>query len=179
MTKTPGPVMNVAGVDVSVAQLQMRGYYVCPIPLRPGSVVEPGNYGRIVRHHGQEHHLWGREELLERVRQADFPTKPSRLTSAYYCPEVADAQWFQNHHSNAGIIYLVVPLSPEAPRHAGYMNCLPPIAGRDGEDIARRYWAADLKVQGPDGYPAQEIVIASPMLIVQDVSAMLAEHTAG
>jgi hypothetical protein len=167
--------LNVGGIPISKEQMGRLGFHVAPILMRPGSVVEPGNWGRIIGLHGQAHNLHGREMLLEQIRAAEFPHLPSRLSSCFYCPDVANADWFRRNHSVNGIVYLVAPMQTDAPSHTGYMNCLPPLRELADEVAARHYWRADLQVMGPDQFPAREVVTASSLLILQNLGIQTAE----
>ncbi|MEH0023014.1 MAG: DUF2441 domain-containing protein [Desulfobacter sp.] len=63
-------------------------FYVCPILLENGSIISPGNFGRVIQEY-QEYrpsdlgHLAVRELTFEIVRSEHFSDKPSRLTSLF------------------------------------------------------------------------------------------------
>lgn len=138
----------------------MRVFHVCPILLEPGSVILPGNFGRILNLLGTGHSLFERELILERMRQNYFPQKPSRLTSAFYCEDIESAKWFWHHHSSTSSIYLVEILDEERPIHRGHMNCFPPKKGFLDIEVARRYWVGDLKFNldtEPNFFPVEYV----------------------
>ena len=58
-------------------------YHLAEQTLEIGSVILPGNYGRIIRRAGWAHPCAMREMALESCRVKDFPHRPSRLEAAY------------------------------------------------------------------------------------------------
>jgi hypothetical protein len=60
-----------------------------------GSIVEPGNFGRIIRLHSWSHNLAIREMALEAARVACFPNMPSRLDSCFGFVSLDEAQAFR------------------------------------------------------------------------------------
>ena len=62
-------------------------FHFVPILLEPGSVVVPGNFGRIMNIVGATHDLWAREMALEAVRAQHYPGKPSRLSANFVQPK--------------------------------------------------------------------------------------------
>jgi hypothetical protein len=167
---------NFNGVLITDKQMQFLGFHVSPVLLRRGSVIEPGNFGRILGLGGANHNLHARERVLEEVRVAEFPNLPSRLNSAFYCATAEDADWFRRNHAVTNVIYSVVPLMPDLPVHIGYMNCLPSLDGMSDEEVARHYWRRDLVVQGPDRHPAREVLTTSPLLVLQNHGTLQPEQ---
>jgi len=58
-------------------------YYHCaPIALSAGSIIQPGNWGRIIRQYlssdGGTFAVGFRERILEDIRAMHYPEKPSR-----------------------------------------------------------------------------------------------------
>ena len=66
-----------------------------PLRLGRGSVVLPGNYGRMLRLGGWGHPQAMREVLLEAVRMRDFPDRPSRQNCVFCCLTVEEAALFR------------------------------------------------------------------------------------
>jgi len=64
--------------------------------LAPGSIIEPGNWGRIIRAAGWQHSLALRETALELGRLAKFPNAPSRLECAFVFLTMNEAIDFRN-----------------------------------------------------------------------------------
>jgi hypothetical protein len=138
--------------------------YHCSLAwLEPGSIIRPGNYGRVLKLFGPQHNHWLREQFLELVRKQEFPDKPSRLTSAFACENLAAAQFFKESSCKTGIVYEVEATDPEAKAHVTDFNCIQPIQGKieDMYEVAKHYWAASywLEIPGrPDLRCAERLV---------------------
>src|SRR5690348_13381532 len=72
----------------------MELFHIAPIRLERGSIIQPGNWGRIVKAHGWNHPAAFREAILENVRTSRIPEKPSRLECVFCFKEVQDANLF-------------------------------------------------------------------------------------
>lgn len=75
----------------------MQEYYLlCSYILEPGSIVCPGNWGRIVGLYTDKNHAnYRREEIFEKVRKESFTDKPSRLKCIFLCDSEYQAIKFQ------------------------------------------------------------------------------------
>ena len=99
-------------------------FLACSYPLAPGSVVNPGNWGRIIRKYRTDGFgspwILFREEIFEHVRQSQFPTKPSRLEGIFLC-ETKDhlVQFLQEAHRPLDLIYEVELIDEAAAIHRG------------------------------------------------------------
>ena len=51
--------------------------------LEPGSLILPGNWGRVIRSAGWRHDYSLRELALEDARVSRYPDRPSRLDAAF------------------------------------------------------------------------------------------------
>ena len=99
-------------------------FYCCSTPLAQGSVVNPGNWGRILRMYTQQGSpnpwILTRELIYELVRVRSFPAKPSRLDCLFVCMSETDLTAFR---ANAGRIfdigYEVELVDPQASNHLG------------------------------------------------------------
>jgi hypothetical protein len=64
-------------------------FYCCSLPLEAGSVIRPGNWGRILRTYtpqsSRDAWLLARELVWELVRLQRFPAKPSRFEGIFLC----------------------------------------------------------------------------------------------
>ena len=140
-------------------------YYACSYPLAPGSVVEPGNWGRILMKYtandpGQQ--LLVRELIFENTRLSAFPNKPSRLEAAFVFktrdavpPDFLGSRRFD-------LLYEVELVDPSALSHKAGMNLVDWPSGESVEMLferARRYWAGE-EIAIP------ELVTLSPLRIV-------------
>lgn len=98
-------------------------YYACSYPLEAGSVVEPGNWNRILRRHTrQEGNPWRlvRELIFEDIRKECFPDKPSRLQAAFVSETINDLETFiGNNGRNFDLKYEVELIDPDAKSHRG------------------------------------------------------------
>lgn len=81
-------------------------FHLAPLRLAAGSIILPGNYGRMVGIFGWEHPNSHREAILEAVRAQHFPGLPSRLRSVFCVASREDAAIFQAE--NDGFRYHVL-----------------------------------------------------------------------
>lgn len=145
----------------------MPSYYHCaPLPLGPGSIICPGNWGRIKRQYEENALALLREVSFEAVRAAEFPTLPSRLTVAFVCTSEASAAVYRGKHARAGLLYEVELVDPSAPSHvADHELFVQGFVGIDGaNDLARRYWRGESL-----GFP--EMLTMSPLRILRCLDA--------
>jgi hypothetical protein len=94
-------------------------YHLSGAMLAPGSIILPGNWGRMLTAWGWQHNQSLRELALEDARVARFPHRPSRLQSAFVLPTLANARdfrrltvGFEKH-----ILYRVTLVDPTALSH--------------------------------------------------------------
>jgi hypothetical protein len=151
-------------------------FHLAPILIEVGSVVLPGNYGRIIRAVGMKHPQYNRETLIEGVRKQRYGGKPSRLSSCFACPTEATARGYRDAMTKKGgsfaqVLYEVEKVEHDAPEHLGDFNVLMPMAGYSMEQIAHRYWSADLKtnIKEQPGLQCEEIVTASPLRVLRRI----------
>jgi hypothetical protein len=136
--------------------------------LEPGSVVPPGNWGRILGlyplNQPQGHWLLVREEVFESVRRAQFPQRPSRLESLFVCESLEEILAFrQSARRGLDLAYEVELVDEGAASHRACLSVF------DGEqegtisflrDRAVCYWKG-VEIQRP------EVVTTSPIRIVR------------
>ena len=112
-------------------------YYLCSYPLREGSIIEKGNWGRFLRKYPNFQLFEGllmnsrfsgdaiigggeqkviidqkviRELIFERVRKNEFPDTPSRLDCIFVCKTLDGAKSFKSgSRRNWDLIYEVEP----------------------------------------------------------------------
>lgn len=135
--------------------------------LAPGSVILPGNWGRIILAIGQPHNLHAREMRLEQRRREQYIERPSRLTSAFYFERLHDALLYSITHDfgwqGMMILYEVELAIPNLPTHRGNHQLLP----RDPtEQQIDEYWSgmAAPPSQGPA--VAIETLSESPLRVL-------------
>lgn len=144
-------------------------FHLAPLPLQEGSVILPGNWGRIIRQAGWNHTLAIREMALESARSASFHHFPSRLDCAFAFPTAEEAVAFRNSEGGFSlhVLYCVTRTDPQAATSIGRMDRVSP----DGElrhDWATVYWEAMTPIE--DGMTigagaGREILTLSPLRI--------------
>jgi hypothetical protein len=149
-------------------------FHSCPILLGPGSLILPGNYGRVIEARGTDHPHWKREALLEEIRAAEFREKPSRLSATFSCPTLESACAYRHAMALKGgfqfqRIYKVEKFVPDAPEHCADFNTVELLPRRNDtcEDAARLYWRSALwtNVLEYPGIRLAEIVTSSPLRV--------------
>lgn len=84
-------------------------YHVCPIPLGEGSVIQAGNFGRVIEQYRPDGlgPMAVRELAFETMRLKHFSHQPSRLTSIFLLPTLEHASRYRLAHGFTSIIYEV------------------------------------------------------------------------
>ena len=146
-------------------------FFCCSLPLAPGSIVNPGNWGRILRRYTQQNSpnpwILTRELVYEVVRVRNFAEKPSRFDCLFLCQTEAELAVFR---ANAGRIvfdldYEVELVDPMAPSHLGdysAANSQPTATMPDYENAAQLYWQGT-QITKP------ELMTMSPVRILRAV----------
>ncbi|MDR6757182.1 hypothetical protein J2Y48_002478 [Mycoplana sp. BE70] len=145
--------------------LDTVGFYVTSRNLVPGSIIQPGNWGTVIKQYGKAHLRYADEMRFEEIRDSEFPSKPSRLTSNFLCARREDADWYQQAAHPDDAIYEVA-WDQELDWHQGCILLLDKQDGMTLDQRARHYWAFDHGIS-VDGFVPYEIVTQSPMRIVQ------------
>jgi hypothetical protein len=138
--------------------------------LEPGSIVRPGNWGRIVRLFGDRHREWNRECRLEQIRQTEFPHLPSRFDCIFFFETAVEAEHYNTALNQKGLMvfYEVEVMSLNAPQHVADWQGTGPY---DSDEWARRYWRGDIMPgRGPAPGPlCREVLAATPLRIVRQM----------
>tara|TARA_R110002020_G_scaffold232997_2_gene444644 strand:- start:1628 stop:2134 length:507 start_codon:yes stop_codon:yes gene_type:complete len=142
------------------------GFHLTHRKLQRGDVVQPGSWGGVVLDAGTTHEWFERETLLEAIRAKHYPTKPSRLQSAYYFPDLNHAMHYWVNFAQGDRVYAVQVADTSAPFHHAFMTCLPPVQGRTDEEIAHHYWRKDLMVTRGKFRTATEEILTTSALVV-------------
>lgn len=101
----------------------MAEYFHCaPIKLGMGSVIEPGNWGRLVRAKYVSGVAEGTSRIIfemayESMRLAFNPDAPSRLDCVFACPTLETALFYRDNHADGNIVYRVASLDESRPVH--------------------------------------------------------------
>jgi len=148
-------------------------YHCSPSWLEPGSVIRPGNYGRILQEVGSAHQAWLREQFLELVQIKEYPEKPSRLSCAFVCSCLNSMQLFKDRNCPAGIVYEVELVFPTAKTHTTCFNLIQPLPGvmEDMYEVAKNYWEGSYwpTIEGFPDLKCEEILVESSLRIVKEV----------
>jgi hypothetical protein len=124
-------------------------YFHCaPVGLEPGSIIRPGNWGRILLLYEQTNNSLNinaiREVTFELARLAYAPNKPSRLECIFAVLSLSEAITFRNTYQKTNLIYEVVPVVDQFKTHLGdYVLAVKPHPIRYFQnmlDMARDYW---------------------------------------
>lgn len=133
-------------------------YHSAPLLLEAGSVIQPGNWGRILNAYKfpNQGNPWlvAREMLFESVRASQFPHLPSRLSSSYVFENLNDANRYLGNFTPWNNLYEVEFVDPTAVTHRGCFDLasnppeqcdfIPVVADR-----ARQYWSG-LNISTPE-----------------------------
>jgi hypothetical protein len=151
----------------------MSNFYCTSIPVRAGSIIEPGNWGRMLRLYAPQNTnvpaAWVliREYVYELIRRDQFPSKPSRLHGLFVCSTEASLAEFR---SGAGrpfdLSYEVELVDPQAPSHVGDWSLANFVQTDDVRTIERRaamYWQPTEVVLKP------ELLTLSPIKILRQI----------
>ena len=140
-------------------------FHYAPVTLAPGSIIQPGNWGRILALYETNNTTQVqlnviREALIELARPA---TKPSRLECVFAVPTLGEAIKFRNQHQRLSVIHEVIPVDDATTTHVGdYEIAITPFVGRYMQlmiDFARSYWTVT-QPQNP------EILFSCPIQVV-------------
>jgi hypothetical protein len=153
---------------------QQTYFYQSTTPLAAGSIIQPGNWGRIIEQYQTpipnaptfgNMNVVARELVFEAVRKAAFPGKPSRLEAAFCSPTFGDAERYRamTDPYQFHIVYEVELCEPTRPTHIAPVAMIDFAPGTrflsETRRRAKAYWAGD-----PEGL--QEAVTLSPLRIV-------------
>jgi len=139
--------------------------------LESGMIIQPGNWGRIIRKQRETHQCWEREQVLERIRIEHYPKKPSRFESTFACETIEAIRCYKGKFCPQGYIYEVEIADGTQPCHRGDFNCVEPLPRRQEnmEEIAHLYWKYALKtsIQEWPGVVCSEIVTSSGLKVLR------------
>lgn len=151
--------------------MPQRYYYCYSLPLEAGSVIKPGNWGRILKKYTPQTSpncwLLVRELINETVRRETFPQKPSRFDAIFLCLTENDLIEFRDaNNRRLDIAYEVEVMDENAPSHLGDLT-LPNMVNTDDyavfENRARLYWQGENIVK-------PELITTSSIRIIRSIS---------
>ena len=160
---------------------QLENYYhFASCKLAPGSVVLPGNWGRMLRkcnYPAPNSQYFGnpwvlaRELLFDIIRMNHFPDRPSRLECAFCCPSIEDARAYQNGSGVdpfcMSLLHRVELVDPSLPGHTAFIKCTNwPSPNTSFLNVlqqqAKAYWAGE-------GDGPREFLTMSGLKIVENI----------
>lgn len=143
-------------------------FHAAPLALGAKSIIQPGNWGRIIRRYTQNQINWAiavREVTFESIRLAEYPQKPSRMEAAFVFEDIETVRTHIQKHSTHGVIHRVELTDNTVPTHRADYKLLdfpdpntPLIPWC--EEISRKYWKSQ-DIQVP------EVVTLSPLRILE------------
>jgi hypothetical protein len=112
--------------EVFQAVASFTFFHSCPISLGLGSVIEPGNWGRIIDLYtlgdaGPSGTIFVayRETVLESYRRERCLAKPSRLKGLFGCPDEQTIRAYHAAHTPRNVIYEVETIEDGPTHHQG------------------------------------------------------------
>ena len=146
----------------------MSFYYLCSYPLGPESLIQKGNWGRIMRLNLIDQNSAPyliRELAFEKIRIEEFPDRPSRFKSVFLCPSIESTREFKKVRPSFDIIYEVVPLDDSANSFEADWSLIKNPTNKNipqVEEEARIYWSSSITSDDK-----KEIVIESDLKILR------------
>lgn len=151
-------------------------FHYCGVKLAPGSVVEPGNWGRMINlypHNADANNAWrfAIELIFERERERNYPALPSRLTSCFVFESAPAAQVAGPRlNSYWNVLYEVELINSDLPIHRADFDLVTACLNPDGVQFSNKvtaaansYWSGVIR-----GTP--ELLTASPLRVIRAVS---------
>jgi hypothetical protein len=151
--------------------MTQKYFYCCSLPLETGSIIRPGNWGRILRLYTPQSspNSWvlTRELAWESVRLRAFPEKPSRFDGIFVCLNEKDIDEFiASSKRFIDLRYEVELIDSNAISHIGDWT-LANMQNTDDVTVFER--RAQLYWQGTN-IVKQELLTTSPIRIVRVLS---------
>ena len=142
-------------------------FHFSPILLAPGSVIEPGNFGRIIRLQGVAHPLYRREMGYEFLRRRLFPNCPSRLDCLFCFPTQQEAELCREHiRGYAESVLYEVENAEVAPHIADMNNAVQHFALPAFDDnVITYYWRGWQRSPDPQAVILHEVLLQSSVTV--------------
>lgn len=158
---------------VPFSSFPLPWYFGVSTLLGPGSVIEPGNWGRVLNltrfSHPDQDARWRLEQVFEHSRLDLVPSAPSRLDCLFVCSNREHARnFFAVNKRSLDVLYEVEPVSkmneifiadwtlwsPKSQNGIGFFS------NDDALSKSRRYWTETAAEN-------LEILLASPLRIIR------------
>lgn len=145
----------------------MKSYFfLCSYPLKPGSVVLPGNWGRILALYKAEARKLRREAIFEEARLKIAPEAPSRFSAAFVFDSIDVAVSFLPDRP-LDLLYLVDLEDEQQPTFRADMKLVPQPDMEDSliREHASRYWSGHSSLEEPEILTLSALVIREQLTI--------------
>lgn len=125
-------------------------YHVTSPLLSTGSIIENGNFGRLLEKYNKEFgdiSTLYREEVMESVRKDQYSHKPSRFNSVFLLDSLKNATHYRDFNARNQNIYKVKIVESQKEIHRGFW-CPPFPMGNYRQycfEYATRYWAGSVE----------------------------------
>jgi hypothetical protein len=139
--------------------------------LAPGSVIEPGSFGRLIRLHGEAHNLYRREMAYEALRCRHFGFRPSRLDCVFCFLTLQEAELCQTHIKGYADSILYEVESAETDPHVADMNnALQHFALPEFEmKLIAYYWRGWQPSPDPSAAILREVLLRSSVTVLRRI----------
>jgi hypothetical protein len=145
----------------------MKFFHLSGAILENGSVISPGNWGRIIKQLGWQHGRSVFEVALDDQRLRNFSGLPSRLEASFYFDDVGEARFYRNAQNlNTHVLYEIDLLDPGATQHRTDWRNISPSGPLDN-DWTRRYWAPVFQPPHESGHVCREVFAITPLRVVE------------
>lgn len=146
-------------------------FWAAGLSLAGGSIVEPGNWGRVMRRqqwsHGNVVVGTARELGLELIRREVAPNAPSRLDCAFaFLKGNGARQFLASTPGRTDVVYEVELVEPDAPHLIADLSefgaLIQQPTGLEFAAVATRYWAGTASTN-----PNAELLTLSPLRVLR------------
>ena len=148
-------------------------YYRSNLLYQPGDRIDTGLYARQILGFGPNHLQFFREYMLEQIRKAEFPERPSRLSVVFIYESFELSQRVRRSPIADEITYRVTPVNADTLvcrldmdwlthqlEHCHSFEC--------AEAIARKYWKGERAFPGS----TTEMLVSGPVVIEERMTAI-------
>lgn len=141
-------------------------YWLGSYPLASGSIVEPGNWGRIINlyniQNAQSAFVAAKEFIFENIRVETYPERPSRLSCLFLCEDLASAKDFQEKNGRINdIIYEVEIVGKDEVFRTDWSilnKCNENPKVSNIKELAEKYWKG-VEIENPEALTNSSIKI--------------------
>ena len=150
----------------------MSIYHFSQLRLGSGSVIEPGNFGRLLKRYVPGNPGFGNGWLLARelvFEQLRPSAKPTRFEACYACPTREDAEKYRQYNDRnfQQVLHEVELVDPTSPQHIGGLSFLDMSDGVAFLDPVRlyatNYWSGEVG----DETKGKELITSSSLRVVR------------